>query len=76
MVWEAFRASSVPIIGIGGIMTARDALEFIIAGAVAVQVGTASFIDPGAAVKVADGIAEYLKRHSTSVKKLVGTLEV
>ncbi len=76
MVWEAFGAASVPIIGIGGIMTARDALEFIIAGASAVQVGTASFIDPGAAVKVADGIAEYLKRHSTSVKKLVGTLEV
>ncbi len=76
MVWEAFRAASVPIIGVGGIMTSRDALEFIIAGAAAVQVGTASFIDPGAAVKVADGIAEYLKRHSTSVKKLVGTLEV
>ncbi len=76
MVWEAFGAASVPIIGMGGIMTARDALEFIIAGASAVQVGTASFIDPGAAVKVADGIAEYIKKHSTSVKKLVGTLEV
>ncbi len=76
MVWEAYGAASVPIIGIGGIMTAGDALEFIIAGAAAVQVGTASFIDPGAAVKVADGIAAYVKNHSTSVKKLVGTLEV
>jgi dihydroorotate dehydrogenase (NAD+) catalytic subunit len=75
MVWEAYRASSVPIIGIGGIVTARDALEFIIAGASAIQVGSASFVDPDAAVRVADGIARYVKSNKTTVRKLVGTLE-
>jgi dihydroorotate dehydrogenase (NAD+) catalytic subunit len=76
MVWEARKVASTPIIGIGGIMEAKDALEFIIAGATAVQVGTASFIDPGAAVKVAAGIAEYVERHNTTVAALVGSLEV
>ncbi len=76
MVWEARKAATTPIIGIGGIMEAKDALEFIIAGATAVQVGTASFIDPGAAVKVAEGIAEYVGRHNTTVAALVGSLEV
>ncbi len=75
MLWEAYRASSVPIIGIGGIVTARDALEFIIAGASAIQVGSASFVDPDAAVRVADGIADYVKSNKTTVRKLVGTLE-
>ncbi len=74
MVWEAYTATSVPIIGVGGIMTARDALEFIIAGASAVQVGSASFVDPDAAVRVADGIARYVKSNKTTVGKLVGTL--
>lgn len=76
MVWEARKAATTPIIGIGGIMEAKDALEFIIAGATAVQVGTANFIDPGAAVKVAEGIAEYVERHNTTVAALVGSLEV
>lgn len=76
MVWEARKVATTPIIGIGGIMEAKDALEFIIAGATAVQVGTASFIDPGAAVKVAKGIAEYVERHNTTVAALVGSLEV
>lgn len=76
MVWEAQKVARTPIIGIGGIMEARDALEFIIAGATAVQVGTASFVDPGAAVKVAEGIAEYVERHGTTVSELVGSLEV
>ncbi len=74
MVWEAAQVARKPIIGMGGIMTARDALEFIIAGASAVQVGTANFVDPDSAVKVIDGIDEYLKRHRTSVKDLVGSL--
>lgn len=75
MVWQARKAVGVPLIGSGGIMTARDALEFIIAGASAVQVGTASFIDPDSAVKVAAGIDEYLARHKTTVAKLIGSLE-
>jgi len=76
MVWQASRAARVPVIGMGGIMTARDALEFIIAGASAVQVGTASFIDPASAVKVADGIEEFLVSHSTEIKELIGSLEM
>lgn len=76
MVWEARKAVKVPLIGIGGIMTAKDALEFIIAGAAAVQVGTASFVDPDSAVKVADGIEEYVKRHRTSVAGLTGSLKI
>jgi dihydroorotate dehydrogenase (NAD+) catalytic subunit len=75
LTWEAYKAATVPIIGMGGIMTARDALEFIIAGASAVQVGTANFVDPAAAVKVADGIEEYLTRHDTALKDLTGSLE-
>ena len=76
MVWQASKVARVPLIGIGGIMAARDALEFIIAGASAVQVGTASFIDPASAVKVVDGIAEYLVRHDTDIRALTGSLEM
>jgi len=60
MVWQAAMAVKIPVIGIGGIMTASDAVEFFLAGASAVQVGTASFIDPQAAVKILQGIEEYL----------------
>jgi dihydroorotate dehydrogenase (NAD+) catalytic subunit len=60
MVWQVASAVKIPVIGLGGIMTANDAIEFILAGASAVQVGTASFIDPGACVKVLEGIEEYL----------------
>ncbi len=60
MVWQAARAVKIPVIGIGGIMTASDAIEFFLAGASAIQVGTASFIDPQAAVKILQGIEEYL----------------
>ncbi len=76
LLHEAKRAATVPLIGIGGIMNGRDALEFIIAGASAVQVGTASFIDPEAAVKVVEGIEDYLLRHKTSVRDIVGSLEM
>lgn len=75
MVAEAATVAKVPLIGIGGIMTGRDALEFIIAGASAVQVGTACFIDPGATDRVADEIEEYMKEHGIkSIKELVGSL--
>ncbi|MBL7076830.1 MAG: dihydroorotate dehydrogenase [Kiritimatiellae bacterium] len=74
-VWEAAQAVSIPVIGMGGIETAEDALEFIIAGAAAVAVGTANFTDPGTVVRVIDGIAAYLQRHDlASVSELVGSI--
>ena len=76
MVWQASQVTKLPIIGMGGIMNAQDALEFIIAGAAAVQVGTASFIDPDAAAKVASGLEEYSKRHCVSMKELSGSLKL
>jgi len=77
MVWEAAQSCSLPIIGIGGIMNSRDAIEFIIAGALAVQVGTASFINPNACSEVVDGIQDYLKDHGVqSIHDLVGTLTI
>jgi len=66
----------VPVLGIGGITTARDALEFIIAGASAVQVGTASFLNPGIARDVIEGIEEYLTRHGMDIADLIGSLQV
>jgi len=77
LVYEAAQAVSVPVIGIGGISQARDALEFLIAGATAVAVGTAHFSDPEACLTVANGIETYLVRHGLgSVSEIVGTLEV
>jgi len=75
MLFEAGKAASVPLIGVGGITTATDALEFIIAGASAVQVGTASFINPAASASVACGIDEYLLRHDISLPALRGSLQ-
>ncbi len=77
MVWEAARAVKVPVIGVGGIVTAEDALEFIIAGATAVQVGTASFINPRAALDVLEGLQRFVTEQKiSSVRQLVGTLEI
>lgn len=76
MVWQAAQVARVPLIGMGGIMDARDALEFIIAGAAAVQVGTASFIDPDAAAKVVSGLEEYALRHGVKIKELTGSLKL
>lgn len=73
MVWQVANAVSIPVIGMGGIMTASDAIEFLLAGASAVQVGTASFIDPQASVKVLEGIESYLLRKGfNDVKEIVG----
>jgi len=72
MVWEAAKVVKIPIIGIGGIMTASDALEFIIAGAAAVQIGTANFVEPDAAIKILEGIKDYCMRHG--VKRLKGLI--
>ena len=63
----------VPVIGLGGIMNGRDAIEFILAGATAVQVGTANFIDPSVTVKIVDYIEDYLKRHNiSSIREIIG----
>ncbi len=76
MVWQVARAVKIPVIGLGGIMNWRDAVEFILAGATAVQIGTANFVDPTVSVKVIDGIADYLDRHGfKSVSDIVGALE-
>lgn len=64
MVWQVAKAVGIPVVGLGGIMNARDALEFIMAGATAIEVGTANFIDPAVTVKIVDGINEYLNRHN------------
>ena len=75
MLWQVAGAVKVPVIGMGGIMTASDALEFIIAGASAVQVGTANFIDPASAVNVAQGIEDYMsERGIGDINELVGSL--
>ncbi len=76
MVWEAARAVRIPVIGMGGIACANDALDFLIAGASAVAVGTATFSNPNCAIEVIDGIADYLTRHrARSVRDIIGSLE-
>jgi len=76
MVWQVAAAVRVPVIGVGGIMTGEDAVEFILAGATAVQVGTANFVDPTASVRVVDGIAEYCREQGvTHVSDLIGALK-
>ena len=77
MVWQVAKAVKIPVIGLGGISSATDAIEFMLAGASAIQIGTANFIDPAITVKVADGIEEYLTRHGfKSVSEIVGALQV
>ncbi len=77
MVWECFQSIKLPIIGMGGIVNATDALEFILAGASAVQVGTANFVDPFIWSKITDGIDGYLERHGIArVSDLVGRIEL
>ena len=73
----ALRMVNIPVIGLGGIMDWKDAVEFMLAGATAIQIGTANFIDPAVTVKVSEGINDYLERHGyTSVKDIIGVLEV
>ena len=76
MVWQVAHAVKIPVIGLGGIMTAEDALEFLMCGATAVQIGTANFIDPAVTLKVRDGINAWLDSHAIdSVTDIVGTME-
>ena len=77
LVWEVYKSVSIPIIGMGGIMTATDAVEFFIAGASAVAIGTANFVNPHASIEVVKGIHAYLKQaNMRSMKELVGSLQV
>ena len=76
MVWQTAKAVKIPVIGLGGICSATDAIEFLLAGASAIQIGTANFIDPSISEKVIDGIADYLQRHGfNSVQEIIGALE-
>jgi dihydroorotate dehydrogenase (NAD+) catalytic subunit len=63
MVWQVANAVKIPVIGIGGISGANDAIEFMLAGATAIQVGTANFIDPAVTTKIVQGIKEYMLKH-------------
>ena len=77
MVWQVSKAVNIPIVGLGGIMNATDAIEFFLAGATAIEIGTANFIDPSVTMKVVDGIEDYLKRHNyDSINQIIGQLEV
>lgn len=76
MVWQVARAVNIPVIGLGGIMTATDAIEFLMAGATAIEIGTANFIDPTVTIKVRDGINSWLDNHGCkSVTEIIGALE-
>jgi dihydroorotate dehydrogenase (NAD+) catalytic subunit len=76
MVWQVCRAVSIPVIGLGGIMNANDALEFMIAGARAIQVGTANFVNPLAAADIIDGIGEFLAGEGISdINEIIGSLK-
>ena len=76
MVWQVARAVSIPVVGLGGISTATDAIEFLMAGATAIEIGTANFIDPTVTIKVIDGINAWLDSHGCqSVHEIIGTLQ-
>jgi dihydroorotate dehydrogenase (NAD+) catalytic subunit len=76
MVYDCYRAVKIPVIGMGGITDARDALEFMIAGAAAVQVGTANFVDPMVWSKILDGLRDYMRRHKIArISDIVGSLQ-
>lgn len=75
-VWQVAKAVKIPVIGLGGIMSANDAIEFLLAGASAIEIGTANFIDPAITVRVAEGINQWLDNHGcSSVKDIIGQLE-
>ncbi|WP_302566887.1 dihydroorotate dehydrogenase [Culturomica massiliensis] len=75
MVWQVAKAVKIPVVGLGGIMTAEDAIEFLLAGASAVQIGTANFIDPAVTVKIINGINDYLEQnHFKSVREIIGLI--
>lgn len=77
MVWQVYNSVKIPIIGLGGIANADDAIQFILAGARAIQIGTYNFVDPTISMKVIDGISDYLEKHNiANIEDLVGSLKV
>ena len=75
MVWQVAKAVKIPVIGLGGITTAKDALEFLMAGATAIEIGTANFLDPAVTIKVRDGINDWLDQHGCkSVSEIIGCI--
>lgn len=77
MVWQTAQAVKVPIIGMGGIASATDAVEFLLAGASAVEVGTYNFVDPSVTTQIVDGIEDYMRRHGfTDIQDLIGALQI
>ena len=75
MVWQVAKAVKIPVVGLGGIMTAEDAIEFLMAGATAIEIGTANFIDPAVTIKVRDGISNWLDSHGCkSVQEIIGVV--
>ncbi len=76
MVWQVAKAVKIPVVGLGGISTAEDAIEFLMAGATAIEIGTANFVDPQVTIKVRDGISQWLDNHGChSVTEIIGALE-
>ena len=76
MVWQVAKAVKIPVVGLGGIMNALDAVEFMLAGATAIEVGTANFIDPAVTIKIRDGISDWLDAHGCkSVQEIIGALD-
>ena len=77
MVWQTAQAVKVPIIGMGGISSTKDAIEFLLAGASAVEVGTYNFVDPSVTTQIVDGIEDYMRRHGfTDIQDLIGALQI
>ena len=77
MVWQTAQSVKVPIIGMGGISSAKDAIEFLLAGASAVEVGTYNFVDPSVTTQIVDGIEDYMRRHGfTDIHDLIGALQI
>ena len=76
MVWQVAKAVKIPVVGLGGICTAKDAIEFLMAGATAIEIGTANFLDPAVSIKVRDGINDWLDRHGCqSVQEIIGVID-
>ena len=77
MVWQVYNAIKIPIIGMGGISNTADAIEFMLAGSTAIQIGTYNFIDPAISMKVIDGIIDYMDRHNIkSISEIIGKLDI
>ena len=75
MVWQVAKAVKIPVVGLGGIMNATDAIEFMMAGATAIEIGTANFIDPTVTIKVIEGMNEWLDRHGIKdIKDIIGAI--